>query len=65
MKVKYKDYLGIQQEGIVVFTMESGDVHCPYFLIQDLIPEHNTESYNGIPYADVRLSEDCELMEDD
>ena len=59
----------VRKASILLNNIKSGCDAIPriYEILENekKIPEHNTESYNGVPYADVRLSEDCELMEDD
>ena len=61
-RVKYIDYLGITQEGFVIAELLSDDIENPYLLIQDTVPDHNYHEYNGIPYAEIRRSEDCEYI---
>ena len=58
-RVKYLDYLGIVQDGFVIAEIPSDDIANPYLLIQDTVPDHNYHEHNGIPYAEVRRSEEC------
>jgi len=61
-RVRYRDYLGMLQEGRVIECMGSDDISAPYLFIRDNKNENNRLVYNGIPYADVRKSSECELI---
>lgn len=62
LKVKYLDYLGMPQEGIVIDLIPGVDYDVPYLIIQDVEPSHNDKLHGNIPYAELRLSTEVELV---
>lgn len=66
LRVRYLDYLGMPQEGIIIDTIPGVAYDVPYLIIQDVVPEHNNKLHaliqGSVPYAELRLSTEVELL---
>ena len=61
-RVKYLDFLGMEQTGTILTYLASNEPDNPYVVIVDDRPELNIHKYGDVPYAEMRRSEDVELI---